>query len=51
MQSTAYYTQNQSERRAPRHGERRVSLSKLSVILASFALWAALIGGVALAVG
>ena len=51
MQSTAYYTQHQGERRASRQVERRVSLSKLSVVLASFALWAALIGGVALVVG
>lgn len=44
MQSTAYIYM-------PRHTERRVSLNKVSVILASFALWAAVIGGVALAIG
>ena len=44
MQSTAYIYM-------PRHNERRVSLSKASMILANFALWATLIGGVVLAVG
>lgn len=44
MQSTAYVYM-------PRHKARRVSLSKASIILANFALWAALIGSVALAVG
>jgi hypothetical protein len=35
---------------APQQNERRISLSKLSVVLASFTLWAALIGSVALIV-
>jgi hypothetical protein len=33
---------------APRQNERHLSRSKLSVVLASFALWATLISGVAL---
>lgn len=51
MPSTAYYMQHQGEGRAPRHGERRVSLTKVSALLANVALWAALIGAVAMAVG
>lgn len=52
MQSTAFtYVPSQVERRVSLSKKRRISLSKISVILASFALWAALIGGVAMAVG
>jgi hypothetical protein len=40
MQSTAYIY-------VPQQNERRVSLSRLSMILASFAFWAVMIGGVA----
>ncbi|EJL21863.1 hypothetical protein PMI01_05125 [Caulobacter sp. AP07] len=44
MQSTAYIY-------ASRQNERRFSLNKLNVVLASFALWATLISGVALVLG
>ena len=44
MQSIAYIN-------APRQNERRLSLSKLSVLLVSFALWATLISGAALVLG
>ena len=46
MQSTAYIYIPHNTQRATR----RLSLGKVSVILASFALWAAMIGGVALAI-
>ncbi len=35
----------------PRHGDRHVSLTKLSVILASLGLWASLILGLAIVAG
>jgi hypothetical protein len=41
MQSTASF-------HAPRQGERHLTLNKLSIVLASLALWATLISGVAL---
>lgn len=44
MQSAAYS-------HIPHNNTHRASLGKLSVILASLALWAAMIGGVVLAVG
>ncbi|CAN5306741.1 hypothetical protein BH10PSE3_BH10PSE3_31900 [soil metagenome] len=50
MQSIAYnHASRQNERRLLAQSGRRVSLSKAGMILASLALWAAMIGGVVLA--
>jgi hypothetical protein len=50
MQSIAYIQAPRQDERRPllAQGGRRVSLNKLSVVMASFAFWATLIGCVAL---
>ena len=52
MQSIAYTAApRQDDRRPSLTNGHHVSLNKLGVVLASFALWAAMIGGMALVAG